>query len=66
MNEEEIKRSQNVRLWGDLIILAPYLIWLSTKSKITDFDKVALVVIGGATFFYNLHYYQKEKMETGV
>lgn len=60
MNEKEIKRSQNVRLWGDLILIAPYLVWLSTKSKITDFDKVALISIGAATFFYNLYYYKKE------
>lgn len=49
MNNNQI---QLVRLF-DVAILAPYLITLAGKEKLTSFDKKALAVIGVGTFFYN-------------
>ncbi len=45
-------QTQLVRLF-DVAVLAPYLIVLAGKKKLTPFDKNALFVIGVGTLAYN-------------
>ncbi len=58
---EEIQKSQAIRL-VDVFFIAPYLIYVSTKSKITELDKYLLLGLGVATLVYNgFNYYENIK-----
>ena len=55
---EEFQKSQNVRLL-DVFVLAPYLIYLSSKNNLSKLDKGLLIFIAGATIVYNGRNYIK-------
>lgn len=48
----EVQKSQIIRL-ADVFLIAPYLLYLSSKDKITNLDRNALIVLGVSTFLYN-------------
>lgn len=56
----EIQKSQAIRL-VDVFFIAPYLIYLSTKSKTTELDRNILIVLGVSTLLYNGINYLKNK-----
>ena len=58
---EDVKRTQKVRLIADLLIFAPYLVYLSTKQKLSPTDKTILVVVAGVTIVYNTKNFFKNR-----
>lgn len=48
----EVQKSQIIRL-ADVFLIAPYLLYLSSKDKITNLDRNALIVLGVSTLLYN-------------
>jgi len=45
-------KAQSIRLF-DVFVLGPWLIWLSAKTKMTDNERVLLVLTGVSTIVYN-------------
>jgi hypothetical protein len=58
-NLDELKKSQNVRLVADLLIIAPFLLYMSTKSKVSQVDKSVFIAISAATIWYNARNYSE-------
>jgi hypothetical protein len=56
-NIEETNKSQKVRLIADLAIIAPFLLYMSSKSTVTKTDKAIFVGIALATIWYNARNY---------
>lgn len=48
----EVQKSQTIRL-ADVFLIAPYLFYVSYKSKLSRFDKNLLFGLGVATLVYN-------------
>lgn len=48
----EVQKSQTIRL-ADVFLIAPYLFYVSSKSKLSRFDKNLLFGLGVATLVYN-------------
>lgn len=48
---------QKVRLYADLMIIAPFLIYLGAKGKVTNTDRVVLGSIAAVSFIYNYKNY---------
>jgi len=48
----EVQKSQTIRL-ADVFLIAPYLFYVSSKSKLSSFDKNLLFGLGVATLVYN-------------
>ena len=57
---KEVQKSQSVRLI-DVFFIAPYLLYVSSKSQLTRLDKNLLFVLGVATLYYNGINYMKNK-----
>lgn len=57
----EIQKTQFIRLFGDILFIGPYLIYLATKKKITKNDKWLLMGIGSLTILYNAKNYIKQR-----
>lgn len=58
---EEIKQTQKIRLYVDMIIIPAYFGYIAYKGTITKFDKVALLSIAAVTLVYNARNYIKNK-----
>lgn len=57
----EVQKSQIIRL-ADVFLIAPYLLYLSTKDKITNLDRNLLIVLGVSTLLYNgMNYLNNKK-----
>lgn len=54
---EDVEVAQNLRLYGDILIMGPYLMYIGAKGKLNMFDKIMLITLAGSTFFYNLNNY---------
>jgi hypothetical protein len=54
---DEFKSGQNVRLFADLFVIAPFLIYMSTKNSVSKTDKAIFVGIALATIVYNTKNY---------
>lgn len=50
---EDVKKSQAVRLYMDILFIGPYLIYLSRKGRVDSNDKMILTGIAVATIAYN-------------
>lgn len=48
-----IKAGQAVRLYADLLFIAPFLAYLAAKGSVTKADRQALLWIGWTTLAYN-------------
>lgn len=58
---QELEKAQNIRLI-DVFVIAPILIYAgASKSNLNDFVRIALVIIGVATLFYNAKNYNLNK-----
>lgn len=60
----EIQKTQAIRLYGDVLFIAPYLIYLGVRKKISDLDALILMGIGVATLSYNLRNYIRQRRQT--
>ncbi len=49
---EEIKKSQNVRLW-DVFVLGPAMVYIGSTENIKDWQKILLIGAGLGTVWYN-------------
>ena len=58
---DKFQKSQTIRLI-DMVAIAPFLIYVSTKSNITKLDKNLLLILGILTFTYNANNYFKNKL----
>jgi len=58
---EPIEKTQAIRLYGDILFIGPYCIYLAFKNKITKLDKILLILIGASTIYYNARNYLKVK-----
>lgn len=57
----EVQKSQAIRL-ADVFLIAPYLIYLSTKKNITTLDSGILILLGVSTLLYNgMNYLNNKK-----
>lgn len=57
----EVQKSQIIRL-ADVFLIAPYLLYLSTKDKITNLDRNLLIALGVSTLLYNgMNYLNNKK-----
>lgn len=57
----EVQKSQIIRL-TDVFFIAPYLLYLSTKDKITNLDRNLLILLGVSTLLYNgMNYLNNKK-----
>lgn len=57
----EVQKSQIIRL-TDVFFIAPYLLYLSTKDKITNLDRNLLILLGVTTLLYNgMNYLNNKK-----
>lgn len=61
---KEIQKSQSIRL-VDVFFIAPFLVYISTKNKLTRLEKNTLLVLGVATLYYNGVNYLKNR-ENGL
>jgi hypothetical protein len=50
---EETKSSQKVRLVADMLVIAPFLLYMSSKKTVTKTDKAIFIGIAVATILYN-------------
>ena len=55
------KGSQQVRLIADLFIIAPFLIYMSTKKVVSKTDKMIFIAIAASTIWYNTRNYLELK-----
>ena len=63
---EEVQKSQVVRLI-DVFFIAPFLVYASTKSKLSKLDKYVLLGLGVATLYYNgVNYLENKKTKVWV
>ena len=61
--QQELSKSQNIRLI-DIFVIAPFLIYVSTKAKgLTPLERNGLLIIGIATLIYNGKNYLINKNE---
>ncbi len=58
---EEIKQTQKIRLYIDMMIIPAYFGYIAYKGTITTFDKFALLSLATATLVYNARNYIKNK-----
>ena len=59
----EVQKSQAIRL-ADVFLIAPYLLYVSSKRELSELDRNLLVGIGVATLFYNaINYIQNKKIK---
>lgn len=58
-NMDEFKKGQQVRLVADLVIIAPFLLYMSTKSEVSKVDKSVFIAIAAATIWYNARNYSR-------
>jgi hypothetical protein len=56
----EVQKSQAVRL-ADVFLIAPYLLYVSSKRELSELDKNLLFGLGVATLFYNAINYIQNK-----
>lgn len=57
----EVQKSQMIRL-ADVFIIAPYLLYVSSKRKLSEFDRNMIFGIGVATLVYNaFNYFENNK-----
>ena len=54
---EETEKSQRVRLISDLLIIAPFLIYMSSKKTVTKTERTIFLGIAAATILYNARNY---------
>ena len=60
---KNVKETQKIRLWVDLIVIPALLLSIVYKGKVSKLDTVLLFAIGGVTVAYNLGNYIKFKNE---
>ena len=58
---ENIKRTQQIRFWVDIIFIPTLLLSIAYKGKVSKIDKVLLYSVAFATIGYNLNNYIKFK-----
>ncbi len=59
----EVQKSQAIRL-ADVFLIAPYLLYVSSKRELSELDRNLLFGIGVATLFYNaINYIQNKKIK---
>ena len=56
----EVQKSQAVRL-ADVFLIAPYLLYVSSKRELSELDRNLLFGLGVATLFYNAINYIQNK-----
>lgn len=57
----EVQKSQAIRL-ADVFLIAPYLLYVSSKRELSELDKNLLFGLGVATLVYNaFNYFQNYK-----
>ena len=56
----ETQKSQNVRL-VDIFFIGPVLIYMASQKKLSKPERGLMGILGGATIFYNLRNYLKNK-----
>ena len=56
----EVQKSQAVRL-ADVFLIAPYLLYVSSKRESSELDRNLLFGLGVATLFYNAITYIQNK-----
>jgi hypothetical protein len=61
---DDVRHSQKVRLYGDILIFAPYLMYLAYKGRVTSTDRAVLAVLAVWTFAYNYRNLTKPKPGT--
>jgi len=62
-SHEPVAKTQAIRLYGDVLFIGPYCIYLGLKGKISKLDKYVLIGIGASTIIYNaLNYLKVKKM----
>lgn len=49
----EVKQSQRVRLYVDVLVISPFLVYLAVKGKVSKVDALILLGIGVSTILYN-------------
>lgn len=59
----EVQKSQAIRL-ADVFLIAPYLLYVSSKRELSELDRNLLFGLGVATLFYNaINYLQNKKIK---
>lgn len=56
---EETKKAQDVRLYADMLVFAPFLAILSVKKKLNNFDKAMLAGMALVSIAYNWKNFKK-------
>ena len=58
--KQSLAKGQPIRLL-DVFVLGPWLVWLGARqdAKLQDWERLALVVAGGATIVYNGRNYMR-------
>ena len=56
----EVQKSQAIRL-ADVFLIAPYLLYVSSKRELSELDRNLLFGLGVATLFYNAINYIQNK-----
>lgn len=57
----ELQKSQAIRL-ADVFLIAPYLLYVSSKRELSEFDRNIIFGIGVATLVYNaFNYFENYK-----
>jgi len=56
----EVQKSQAIRL-ADVFLIAPYLLYVSSKRELSELDRNLLFGLGVATLFYNAVNYIQNK-----
>jgi len=58
---ESANKSQRVRLYADLLFIAPFLGYIAYKGGATKSDRTILAIIAIVTIAYNWHNYRRLK-----
>lgn len=60
MESKEIEKTQRIRLI-DVFLIAPFLMMISNKKKLSDAERTGLKILSLSTFIYNgLNYLKNE------
>ena len=52
----DVSKGQKIRML-DVLFIGPFMIYVSTKAKLTRFERTTLFVLGAATMIYNAKNY---------
>ena len=58
--QAHVEAGQQTRLWADVLLGGPLLLWAATRERpLEEWERAGVALFGIGTLIYNLYYYQR-------